>query len=240
MRTGQRGTRPTLAIWAALITLLGVAGCAREEIFASASRRLPRLRPHLPRRRPLRRFATARTSSGTVLSRRDASPAAWPYAAPRLTARSTRGHGLCDGVRHRRSRHFQVMPATSDRTWKGYRLVDRRRTGQRDRQRPKARRHVLRSADVVRLVQAHVGDNRRSRDRGLYAQPAVPIRKRRSESTFQIPLNGFVPTVMASPTCRRPISSSTAKILRGPSAIAWTARYPSVERQRPGAVGRAA
>ena len=30
MRTGQRGTRPTLAIWA-LVTILGVAGCAREE-----------------------------------------------------------------------------------------------------------------------------------------------------------------------------------------------------------------
>ena len=36
MRTGQRGTRPTLAIWAALVTLLGVAGCAREEEPASA------------------------------------------------------------------------------------------------------------------------------------------------------------------------------------------------------------
>ena len=31
MRTGQRGTRSALAIWAALITVLGVAGCARED-----------------------------------------------------------------------------------------------------------------------------------------------------------------------------------------------------------------
>src|SRR5262245_52570967 len=31
VRTGLRGTRPTLAIGAALVTLLGVAGCAREE-----------------------------------------------------------------------------------------------------------------------------------------------------------------------------------------------------------------
>lgn len=31
MTTGQGGTRPTLAMWAALVTILGVAGCAREE-----------------------------------------------------------------------------------------------------------------------------------------------------------------------------------------------------------------
>lgn len=29
--TGQGGTRPTLAMWAALVTILGVAGCARED-----------------------------------------------------------------------------------------------------------------------------------------------------------------------------------------------------------------
>src|SRR5262245_1479560 len=32
VRTGQRGTRPALAIWAAaFVTLLGVAGCTREQ-----------------------------------------------------------------------------------------------------------------------------------------------------------------------------------------------------------------
>src|SRR5688572_9005704 len=31
VRTGQREARPTLAIWAAFVMLLGVAGCAREE-----------------------------------------------------------------------------------------------------------------------------------------------------------------------------------------------------------------
>ena len=31
VRTGQRGTRPTLRTWAIVVTILGVAGCAREE-----------------------------------------------------------------------------------------------------------------------------------------------------------------------------------------------------------------
>jgi hypothetical protein len=82
------------------------------------------------------------------------------------------------GVRGLRAQHHARQ---GDR----HRLVDGRSDHQRDPQRPEARRHVLRSADVVRLVQADVG-HRRARNRRIPAhRQADPQRGAPSTSKFR-------------------------------------------------------
>ncbi len=165
MRIGQRGTRPTVAIWAAFVTLLGVAGCAREEEPAPPPPPPApplRLRPRQPLLRTLRDSADplehGRYLVETIAGCGNCHTPRLPDGTPDGTKNLAGAFVIEEPVFKAYARNITPDMETGIGSWTEDQIVDAIRNARRPR------RHVHGPADVVRLVQAHVG-HRRARDR---------------------------------------------------------------------------